>query len=119
MVRPGLDTGFPKIRGTNTLLSIGCIALRFDLPGLLDLVNQVQGWLLHFPWRWDDSKMRIERSAGSTADYLNYAIICIYLGKKPKLPVGEIMAAVESYYRNEPGVEWLIALYRNRLNKLA
>jgi hypothetical protein len=103
-----VDPGFPFIRGTRTLLSLGCILIKLKMFRALNVINIVQGWLLPGPDK-DES-----------ADYLNFAIIYIWLkrtGRWATLSVSPdlVMAKVRSYYKPEPNSDWIVELYRRNL----
>lgn len=102
------DVGFPFIKGTSTLLSLGCILIKFKMFRALNLINIVQGWLLPGP------------NKDESADYLNFAIIYIWLkrtGRWATLSVSPdlVMAKVRSYYKPEPNSDWIVDLFAKAL----
>lgn len=108
MLCKGVDPGFPFILGTRTLLSLGCILIKWRMYRLLNFINIVQGWIL--PGAESDE----------SADYLNFAIIYIWLkrtGRWATLSVSPdlVMAKVRSYYKPEPNSEWVVELYERNL----
>jgi hypothetical protein len=113
-----------RIPGTKTICPPG---LWFAIRGhwrMLELANQVQGWLLGLSYRIaDDGKL--EKSQGKVQDFLNLIIIHLALkkiGQPTKLPrpVDECLRAIETYYLNgpdaEPNSEWLVETYRRELD---
>lgn len=99
----------------------------WDLPILM------QALVFRFvPWRWSDATMRFESSAGSTADYVNYAHVLLLCHEQShtlaswlalKLTPKELlMDKIRKYYkeneRPEPNVDWLLDLYEKSLKVL-
>lgn len=118
------------IPGTNTLISPGVWAASRRRYALLNFFNIIQGLLFHFRWRWSDDERfkgkfwKLERSEGKVQDWLNYAIVFIYLqqtGRWSTLnqPVERVMKAIRLYYLEgddwEPNSQWIVDLYEKAL----
>lgn len=102
------NVGFPFIKGTRTLLSLGCLLIKWRMYRALNLINIIQGWLLPGP------------ESDESADYLNFAIIYIWLkqrGRWATMSVSPdlVMAKVRSYYKPEPNSQWAVDLYAKNL----
>lgn len=117
-----------RIFGSKAIMSAGMFALVHRWFWILNLVNVIQGLLFMIPWRWsDDDRLKgkiwkFERSQGSSADWLNFAITFIYLRLMAKRatmiqPRHRILAKVKDYYRVEPNPEWISGLYDEALRK--
>lgn len=109
LVDASVKPGWPFIKGTRTLLSLGSMLIQWQQWKLLNLINIVQGWLL--PGSDKDE----------SADYLNYVIIYIWLRDNGhwatlNIPVDTVLKKVEDYYRPEPNA-WVVDLYKQKLKQ--
>lgn len=109
LARPEIYPGMVYIRGTKTLLSLGCQLIKWRAWRLLNLINIVQGWLLPGPNKYE------------SADYLNYLVIYVFLKRNGKwatlnIPKAECINKVRSYYKPEPNSTWIIDAYERALN---
>lgn len=94
------DVGLFRIKGTQTLLSLGAQLIRLGLLKQLAFVNSIQSLLNPSP-----------------ADCLNMAVIAVWLrkqGVQAKLYISnaELMRRIEAYYQPEPNSEAVVAAYR-------
>ena len=94
------DVGLFRIKGTQTLLSLGAQLIKFGMLKTLARVNAVQSLLNPSP-----------------ADCLNMAVIAVWLRKQGvSAPLyisnAELMRRIEAYYKPEPNSEQVVAAYR-------
>jgi len=77
--------------------------------------------MLYVKYRWTDANglkwyQRIERSEGSSADWLNWFVTCVYLERKGELwfkpDVYKVANKVYDYYKNEPNNASVLADYQ-------
>ena len=109
------------------IASPALMALVYKRLWLMKLLTDAQTLIFNIPWRWsDDGRFKgrfwkVERTTGSSADYLNYFISIYYLrrfGYRVKFDRDLVMAKVRAYYEPRPASDWIVELYRNRLAPL-
>lgn len=122
-----------KIPGTTKTVSPGVyFAVRENWYGL-SIVNMLQGFLFKIPYRWsDDDRLKgklwkLEKSSGSSADYLNYVAVLCFLKRMNVWfynPVSKqkMLEKITDYYQNgsdpEKNSQWIIDSYRRAIEKL-
>lgn len=103
------------------------MALVFNQFWLMKILTDAQTLIFKIPWRWsDDGRFKgrlwkVERTTGSSADYLNYFISIYYLrrfGYRVKFDRDLVMAKVRAYYEPRPDSGWIVELYRKQLAPL-
>lgn len=113
----------PFIKGTWTLISLGCWAAICDNHWLLNFANLCQGILFKFKWRITDN-WGIERSLGKVQDWLNFRITYEYLVRRGydatiNQPNEKCIAAITTYYLGgqdwEPNSDWIVRLYQGKM----
>lgn len=109
-----------RIPGTKILLTPASWALIRGHYRLLNLFNMIQGLVLLIPWRWSDSKKTLERTSGSSVDYLSMIVIWHFLktqGHWSWLAASKETCCdkVLTYYQTgadpEPNSDWFVELY--------
>ncbi len=116
-----------RLPGTKTITAPGVYAVARGWFRLAALINRAQGLLFNIPYRWsDDDRLKgkifkFERSEGSSADWLNYAVTGVALKSMGHYAIihstETIMKKVESYYAVEPNSKWFVDMYRKALEK--
>jgi hypothetical protein len=88
-------------------------AILIDSKILLNIFLSLQVVLFKVPWRWNDEKKSLEKSEGSTCDYLNW-----FHASRLASPWVQRLISKEtlnkkilSYYETEPNSEWLTEVY--------
>jgi hypothetical protein len=119
--------------GNSDKINIGMYAqiARFfskDYLWVRDLTLVGQALIFKIPFRWSDSKKRLERSSGSSSDYLNFinglAFARINKWTWPCWLATKIiskekaMSKVSDYYKPEPNSDWLLQLYTRAIPKI-
>lgn len=91
-----------------------------------DLPVLAQALIFKLPYRWSDSKKTLEKTSGSSGDYLNFVNALAFAKAKNnitwpmklamKLINKElVLQKVKDYYQIEPNSKWLIDLYTEAL----
>jgi hypothetical protein len=102
--------------GNGDLISPGFYAVMFNQEWLLTPLLQAQAMLFHFPYRWSDSKKWFESNSDNSGDYLNFIMLSLQL-RKSFISKSTLKEKVRHYYRNEPNVAFLIAMYDNAIER--
>lgn len=109
-----------RIPATRAILTPAAWALIRGHYRLLNLCNIIQGLVLLFPWRYNDQKKTLERTSGSSVDYLTRVVIWHFL--KSRGHWATLAASKETccdkiltYYQTgsdpEPNSDWFVELY--------
>lgn len=95
---------------------------------IFDIIVILQSLLFLLPYRWSDSKKKLEPMQGSSADYLNFVMILAFakltntvtlpLKIAQKLtPKDKILEKIKSYYAPEPNA-FIVSYYQEALEKI-
>lgn len=115
------------IPGTKTLMTPAAWAMVRGHWRLVNLFNCAQGMILKFPWRYNDQKKKLERTSGSSVDFLNMIVIWYFLKTEGHWATmvtskKKLTWAVLEYYKlgsdPEPNVDWLVAIWLKALELL-
>lgn len=111
-----------RLKWTNAnkhIASVGLMLLSRNWLTTLSIVNLIQGFIFKVPFRWNDGSRSIERTEKTSADYLNWFIIAVYL-KRKKVPFSglakkvvtkeKLLERVNNYYSN-PDAAWIVQAY--------
>lgn len=102
---------FPTRSGNGNFLAPVVWSAMRELHLLTNFFLFLQALLFMLPYRWSDHEglkwyQRLEKTEGSSADYLNWFIVCVYLKRMNKLyfniDIDEVSHKVFDYYANEP-----------------
>lgn len=99
------------------------------LLAISDIPLLIQALLFKVPFRWSDSKKRLESSKEASGDYLNFINALAFAKAKGKitLPMKLAMKLISKqkcldmvvhYYRNEQNSQGLIDLYKKALDNI-
>lgn len=107
----------------NKVSSPGVFAVATRRLTLLRWLNWAQGLAFKLPLRWSDAKGWFDKSHDSSADYLNWIVVCAYLKSKGREPILNVDRTVleekvRSYHANQQNVALIIALYMAASKKL-
>lgn len=76
----------------------------------------MQSLMFKLPYRWSDSKKWFESTKGSSADYLNFTVLSLYL-RKSYMPKEVLKAKILDYYKNEPNSNMVTDLYLEAVDR--
>lgn len=124
------DVGF-FIKGTKKITHPAVWAIKYHKFGLLRRMNEIQGWIMGFSFRWSDDEHEgwgFRSSKGKVQDYPTLICTHVFLsllgwaGKMPR-PVDDCVQAIRLYRHGpgdfEPNADWEIELYETALKKVA
>jgi hypothetical protein len=107
--------------GNGDLLTPAYYAIVIGSKWKLNIALAVQALLFKFPWRWSDEKKKLERSKGSSCDWLNFfhAAKCASPWVLKLVSKETLYNKIKAYYLEgsdfEPNAEWLVELYRKAI----
>lgn len=90
--------------GNGDYISIGFFAKLKELQWLQNLSTLAQGLIFKLPYRYSESKKGLEKTEGSSADYLNWLHLAVYTPKWLRKIVSKdtLKQKVREYYKPEP-----------------